>query len=111
MSSFKKPNRHQGSHGATSNGSSSGPETLKDISEDGKPSFLDDKSLYTDYTEDTVVPRRKLGYFQTTALMLNGAFGSFFFSTPYLTLALVRSKRICLVLWAVGGIYSALGYV
>jgi hypothetical protein len=70
----------------------------------------DVKSQFTDFTENTIVPRRHLGFIQTTSLMLNGCFaGSFFFGTPLYTLSLVRSKRICLVLWAVGGIYSALG--
>ncbi|KAF2108836.1 amino acid permease-domain-containing protein [Lophiotrema nucula] len=62
------------------------------------------------FTENTTVPRRNLGFIQVTSLMLNGCLGNgFYFTTPGYVLALVRSKRVCLVLWAIGGIYSALG--
>ncbi|KAF2099470.1 hypothetical protein NA57DRAFT_55435 [Rhizodiscina lignyota] len=64
----------------------------------------------TAFTESTVVPRRNLGFLQTTSLMLNGSLGGgFFFTTPGFVLALVPSKRICIVLWIVGGIYTYLG--
>jgi len=69
----------------------------------------EDRSIFT---ENTTVPRRNLGYIQVTSLMLNACLGGgFYFTTPGYVLALVRSKRVCLVLWAIGGIYSALGYV
>ena len=62
------------------------------------------------FTESTFVPRRNLGFIQVTSLMLNGCLGnSFFFTTPGYVLALVRSKRISLILYAVGAVYSALG--
>jgi hypothetical protein len=71
---------------------------------------LESRSEYTAFTENTIVPRRNLGFVQVTSLMLNGCLGNpFFFSTPGYVLALVRSKRISLVLYAVGAIYSALG--
>ena len=69
----------------------------------------EDQSMFT---EETTVPRRNLGFIQVTSLMLNACLGGgFYFTTPGYVLALVRSKRVCLVLWAVGGLYSALGYV
>lgn len=59
----------------------------------------------------SVVPRRQLGFFQTTAMQLNNSLATGnFWITPYHTLALVRSKRACLLLWAVGGMYAAFGY-
>ncbi|KAI9678978.1 MAG: hypothetical protein M1822_007404 [Bathelium mastoideum] len=68
----------------------------------------DDDSMDSQFTEGVDVPRRHLGYVQTTSLMLNATIGSGIFTTPGYVLALTRSKEICLILWAVGGIYSAL---
>ena len=60
----------------------------------------------------SVVPRRQLGFLQTTAMQLNNSLATGdFWITPYYTLALVRSKRDCLLLWAAGGIYAAFGRV
>ena len=76
------------------------------------PHGIDDGgSEYTNFTEDTTVPDRNLGYIQTTSLMLNTTLGYGIFITPGYVLALTRSKEICLILWAVGGIYSAIAYV
>lgn len=68
----------------------------------------DGGSEFTDFTEDTSVPRRNLGYIQTLSIMINSSAGYGIFITPGYVLALTRSKEICLILWAVGGIYSAL---
>lgn len=68
----------------------------------------DEDSLDTTWSESTSVPRRNLGFVQTTSLMLNTTIGSGIFNTPGYVLALTRSKRVSLILWAVGGVYSAL---
>lgn len=68
----------------------------------------DDGSVDTAWSESTTVPRRNLGFVQTTSLMLNATIGGGIFNTPGYVLALTRSKRISLVLWAVGGVYSGL---
>jgi hypothetical protein len=68
----------------------------------------DDASVDSRWSESTTVPRRNLGFIQTTSLMLNSVIGGGIFNTPGYVLALTRSKRIALVLWAVGGIYSGL---
>lgn len=61
-------------------------------------------------TASSQVPERRFGFLQTIAFILNACFAnSNYFTTPYYTLALVRSKRICLALWAAGGIYTAIG--
>ena len=76
----------------------------------GEHILQDNRSEETAFTETTQLPRRSLGFVQVTSLMLNACLGSgFFFTTPGYVLALVHSKRICLVLWAIGGIYSAFG--
>ncbi|KAI9709140.1 MAG: hypothetical protein M1820_003587 [Bogoriella megaspora] len=68
----------------------------------------DRSSDHTNFTESTNVPRRNLGYIQTTSLMINATIGYSVFTNPGYVLALVKSKEICMVLWAVGGIYSAI---
>ena len=68
-------------------------------------------SVDTAWSESTIVPRRNLGFIQITSLMLNATSGSGIFITPGYVLALTRSKSIALVLWALGGIYTALRYV
>lgn len=71
----------------------------------------DDDSVDTAWSESTTVPRRKLGFIQVVSLILNTTIGSGIFNTPGYVLALTRSKRVSLILWAVGGIYSALRYI
>lgn len=71
----------------------------------------DEGSVDTAWSESTTVPRRNLGFIQTTSLMLNAVIGGGIFSTPGYVLALTRSKKISLVLWAVGGVYSGMAYV
>lgn len=68
----------------------------------------DEDSVDTAWSESTTVPRRNLGFVQITSLMLNTTIGSGIFNTPGYVLALTRSKRVSLILWAVGGVYSAL---
>jgi len=71
----------------------------------------DDASEDTNCSESTNVPRRNLGFVQITSLMLNTTIGGGIFNTPGYVLALTRSKKIALILWAVGGVYSGLRYV
>jgi hypothetical protein len=71
----------------------------------------DDASGDTNWSESTNVPRRNLGFVQITSLMLNATIGGGIFNTPGYVLALTRSKKIALILWAVGGVYSGLRYV
>ena len=57
-----------------------------------------------------ITPKKNLGFVQITSLILNSVIGSGIFTTPGYVLALTRSKPISLVLWAVGGVYTALWY-
>jgi hypothetical protein len=75
---------------------------------DGSHEREDGISVDTAWSESTTVPRRHLGFVQITSLMLNAVIGGGIFNTPGVVLALTRSKKIALVLWAVGGVYSAL---
>jgi hypothetical protein len=68
----------------------------------------DASSVDTAWSESTTVPRRNLGYVQITSLMLNATIGNGIFTTPGYVLALTQSKRISMVLWALGGVYSGL---
>ena len=79
--------------------------TIEDMTYDGEDG---EGSVDSRFTETTSVPRRKLGFVQAVSLMLNTTIGTGIFTTPGYVLALTRSKRISLVLWAVGGVYSAL---
>lgn len=69
---------------------------------------FDDVSVDAAWTESTDVPRRRLGFIQVSALMINQMIGTGIFSTPATVLLLTGSKPISLALWAVGGIYSFL---
>ncbi|KAF2234857.1 hypothetical protein EV356DRAFT_532407 [Viridothelium virens] len=84
------------------------PATSPDIRLRSLDEEQDKESENTDFTEDTRVPRRNLGYIQTTSFMLNASLGYGIFTTPGYVLALTHSKEVCLGLWAVGGVYSAL---
>jgi hypothetical protein len=68
----------------------------------------DASSVDTAWSESTTVPRRNLGFVQITSLMLNATIGNGIFTTPGYVLALTQSKRISMVLWAIGGVYSGL---
>jgi hypothetical protein len=81
------------------------------ITDEGDNTGAETASDDTDWSESTIVPRRNLGFIQTTSLMLNGTIGAGVFITPGYVLALTRSKPIALVLWALGGVYTALRYV
>ena len=94
----------------TSNGNVGAPKSQ--TVEDGRDNnSAESASVDTAWSESTIVPRRNLGFVQITSLMLNGTIGSGIFITPGYVLALTRSKRIALVLWALGGVYTALRYV
>ena len=71
----------------------------------------ENESIDTIWSESTIVPRRNLGFVQITALMLNGTIGSGIFITPGYVLLLTQSKTIALVLWVLGGVYTALRYI
>ncbi len=81
------------------------------ITDENDDTGAETASVDTTWSESTIVPRRNLGFIQITSLMLNGTIGSGIFITPGYVLFLTRSKPIALVLWAVGGIYTALKYI
>ena len=62
------------------------------------------------WSEAGNVPKRNLGLLQAISLVINLIVGSGIFTNAGYVLALTRSKAICLVLWAAGGVYTALWY-
>jgi hypothetical protein len=107
-STMKSPDGFYDRSNQGSGNTSQQPLRLRGLRDTGDK-LSGDQSIFT---ENTTVPRRNLGFIQVTSLMLNACLGGgFYFTTPGYVLALVRSKRVCLVLWAVGGLYSALGWV
>lgn len=64
----------------------------------------------TIYTEDRDLKRR-LGVLDVAALIMNKMIGAGFFTTPGTVLFLTQSKRLSIVLWVLGGIYSMMRLV
>ena len=67
---------------------------------------VDTASLDSGFTETTLVPRRRLGAFDVTSLIVNQMVGIGIFTTPGLVLSVTGSKPVSLVLWGVGGLYT-----
>jgi hypothetical protein len=59
----------------------------------------------TEYTEDRDL-KRKLGALDVAALIMNKMIGAGIFTTPGTVLFLTQSKRLSIVLWVLGGVYS-----
>lgn len=91
----------------TDSGGSSPSHTIK-VGNRRPDTAAEVASVDTGFSESTIVPRRNLGYVQITSLMLNGTIGSGVFVTPGYVLLSTRSKPIALILWALGGVYTAL---
>ncbi len=68
------------------------------------------EEIPSDWSEARNVPKRNLGLLQAISLVINLVIGSGIFISPGYVLALTRSKAICLVLWAAGGVYTAIWY-
>ena len=68
------------------------------------------EEIPSDWSEAQIVPKRNLGLLQTISLVINLVIGSGIFISPGYVLALTRSKAICLVLWAAGGVYTGIWY-
>ncbi len=58
-----------------------------------------------------VPPSDFLGYFSTSALIINKMFGTGIFVTPAIVLAITNSKCTSLMLWLFGGLITWAGYV
>jgi hypothetical protein len=59
----------------------------------------------TEYTENRDL-KRKLGALDVAALIMNKMIGAGIFTTPGTVLSLTQSKRLSIVLWVLGGVYS-----
>ncbi|KAL9044787.1 MAG: hypothetical protein Q9214_002100 [Letrouitia sp. 1 TL-2023] len=68
------------------------------------------EEIPSDWSEARNVPKRNLGLLQAISLVINLVIGSGIFVNPGYVLALTRSKAICLILWAAGGVYTAIWY-
>ena len=82
------------------------PDHLQSQADKDEPS----EEIPSDWSEARNLPKRNLGLLQAISLVINLVIGSGIFINPGYVLASTRSKAICLVLWAAGGVYTAIWY-